>query len=83
VELLVDHVGHHFQSSPEVKKEIEMFKDNFSNQNLYHIFKLVSKCSKKLTPPEVEASTSGYFKNKFEILNFQCFKSSLLLKGFT
>ena len=60
-----------------------MFKDNFSNQNLYHIFKLVSKCSKQLTPPEVESSTSGYFKNKFEIINFQCFESSLLLKGFT
>ena len=27
--------------------------------------------------------TSGYFKYKLEIINFQCFESSLLLKGFT
>jgi hypothetical protein len=33
------------------KKEIEIFKDNISNQNLQH-------------------TTSSYFKNKFEILNF-------------
>jgi hypothetical protein len=28
-------------------------------------------------------STSGKIKNKFQILNFQCLRSSLLLKRFT
>ena len=78
----IEHVGRHFRSSQEVKKEIEIFKDNLSNQNLYHIFRSVFKCPEELTPPEIEVSISGYLKNKFQIRNFQCFKSSLLIKCF-
>ena len=63
----VEHVGRHFRSSPEVKKEIEIFKDNLSNQNLYHIISSVFKCPEQLTPPEIEVSISGYLKNKFQI----------------
>jgi hypothetical protein len=65
------------------EKIIGILKVNLSSQNLYHIIKSFFKCSKQTIPPEVEASTSGYFKNKFQILNFQCLKSSLLLKCFT
>jgi hypothetical protein len=36
----VEHFGHLFWSSPEVKKEIKIFKDIPSNQNLYHILGL-------------------------------------------
>jgi hypothetical protein len=71
--------GHHLKW----KKKSEFLKVNISNQNLYYIIKPVFKCSKQLTPPEVEVSTSGYFRNKFQILNFQCLKSSLLLQCFT
>jgi hypothetical protein len=71
-------------SDPDRKwKKIEIFKVNLSNQNLYHIIRSVFKCSIQMTPPEVKASTSGYFKNKYQILNFQCLKSSLLIKFFT
>jgi hypothetical protein len=52
-----------------VKKEIEIFKDNLSNQNLYHIIRSVFICPKPLSPPVVEASTSGYVKEKFSIFN--------------
>jgi hypothetical protein len=69
VRLGVEQVGSHFWSSPEGKKEIEIFKDHLSNQNLYHIIRSVFNCPKSLTPPVVEASTSGYVKEKFEILN--------------
>ena len=79
----VEHIDRHFRSSPEVKKEIWIFKVNLWNQNLYHIIRSVFKCSKQMTPPEVEVSTSGYLKNKFQILNIQCLKSSLSLKCFT
>ena len=77
------YVSCHFRSSTEVKKEIRIFKANLSNQNLFHIIRFVLKFPKQLTSPEVEASTSGYFKNMFQILNFQCLKSSLLRKCFT
>jgi hypothetical protein len=46
------------------------FKDNVLNQNLYHIIRSVFKCPKQLSPPEVEASTSSYFKKKFQIVHF-------------
>ena len=52
--------------SPEVKKEIEIFKDNLSNQTVYHIIMSVL-CLKVLTLLKVEVSTSGYFK--FSIFN--------------
>jgi hypothetical protein len=58
VRLGVEQVGRHFWSSPEVKKEIEILKDNLSNKSLHHIIRSV--CPKPLTPPVVEASTSGY-----------------------
>jgi hypothetical protein len=61
VQWWVAHIDRHFRSLPEVKKEIEIFKDNLSNQNLHHIIRSVLKCPEQLTPPEVEASTSGYF----------------------
>jgi hypothetical protein len=80
---MVVHVGGQFWSSPEVKKEIEIFKVNLSNQNLHHIIRSVLKCPEQLTPTDVEVSTSGKIKNKFQILNFQCLRSSLLLKRFT
>jgi hypothetical protein len=64
------------------KKKPKFFKDNLSNQNLYHIITHVFNYPEQLTPPEVEVSTSGYFKNKFQILNLECLKSSLLLKRF-
>jgi hypothetical protein len=32
-------------------------------------------CPKLLIPPDIEASTSGYLKKKFQILNFHCLKS--------
>jgi hypothetical protein len=54
------------------KKEIEIFWVNLSIQNLYHIIRSDFKCSKQLTPLDVEASTSSYYKKKFQILNFQC-----------
>ena len=62
--LQLKHVGCHFRLSPEVKKEIEIFKDNLSNQTVYHIIMSVL-CLKVLTLLKVEVSTSGYFKNKF------------------
>jgi hypothetical protein len=72
----VEQVGCHFWSSPEVKKEIEIFKDYLSNQIPYHIIKSIFDCPKPLTPSVVEASSSGYVKEKFKILNFQCLEYS-------
>jgi hypothetical protein len=65
------------------KKEIGKFKFSCLNQNLYHFTRPVFKCPKQWTPPEVETSTSGYFKKNFKILNFQSLKSFLLLKCLT
>ena len=72
----------HFRSRPEVIKEIKNFKFNLLNWNLYHIIRFLIKCPKQFIPPEVEASTSGYYEKKFQILNFQCLKSPLLLKSY-
>jgi hypothetical protein len=55
-----------------MEKEIEFFKDNLSNQNRYHIIRCVFKCPEQFTPLEIKVSISGYLKNKFQILNFQC-----------
>jgi hypothetical protein len=55
------------------KNKSKFKKNNLSSQNLYHIIRSVFKCPKQL-------SNSGYFKNKFQTLNFQCLQSSLLLK---
>jgi hypothetical protein len=65
----VEQVGRNFQSSQGVKKDIKIFKDNLSNQNLYHIIRSVFNCPKPLSPPVVEASTSGYVKETFQIFN--------------
>jgi hypothetical protein len=41
------------------KKKSKFSKYNLSNRNLYHFIRSVFNCLKQLTPPEVEASTSG------------------------
>jgi hypothetical protein len=56
---------------PEVKKKLKNFR-LLSFGKLYDQIKSLSKCPKLLKPMDVE-STSGYFKKKFEILNFRCF----------
>jgi hypothetical protein len=57
-------------------------KKNFNllNQNLYHFIQFLSEYWKPLILLEVEVSTSSYLQKKFQILDFQRLKSSLLLK---
>jgi hypothetical protein len=83
VGLGLEHLGRHFWPSPVVKKEIEIFNVYHSNKSPLHTIKYVFKCPKQLIKPGVQVSTSGYFKKKFQILNVQCLKSSLLLICFT
>jgi hypothetical protein len=59
-----EHVGRHFRLSLEVKKEIKIFKFNFSTQNLYHIIWYVLKCPKQLTPPDVSLNFRLFKKNQ-------------------
>jgi hypothetical protein len=80
-QLGVEHFGLHFRSSLEVKKEIEIFKDNLSNQNIYHIVRSVFKCSIQLTPPEVEMSSHPVISKRsfkfsiFSALNLLYYRS--------
>jgi hypothetical protein len=82
-ETVKDRVMKFSRFRPKVMKEIKNFKFCLLYWNLYHNNRFLFKCLKQLTPPEGEASTSGHYKKKFQILNFQCLKSSLLLKCFT
>jgi hypothetical protein len=65
------------------KKKSKISKLIIQIKTYTKFIRCVFKCHKQLTPPEVEASTSGYSKKKYQILNFQCLQSSLLLKCFT
>jgi hypothetical protein len=69
----VEQVGCHFRSSQEVKKEIEIFKDNLSNQNICHIIRSVFNCPKPLSPPVVEASTLVMLKKSFKFSIFNAY----------
>jgi hypothetical protein len=70
VQWSVVHVGRHFLSSPEVKKEIKIFKYNLSTQKLHHIIRSILNCPEELTPPEIEVSLPVILKTSFKLLIF-------------
>ena len=83
VQLKVEHVNRHFRSSPEVEKEIKIFKDNLSNQNLYQIIRSVFKFSKQLTCTRSWSVNFRFFQKEVSNFQFSILTSTLLLRCFT
>jgi hypothetical protein len=65
------------------KNKSKFSKIIFQIKTYTKLLGLFSSVKNNWRAQQVEVSTSGFLKKKFQILNFQCRTSSLLLKCFT